>query len=228
MMRGALVVLTWLLLAALAVAQPARAPYGPVSSGISAASPLPTMRTTGYTAFTTNPAGGNITMFDSPVGISMTETDFGGDNLNAACKTTPIPPYTITAHVTVTQDWENARGWAGLAWFDPTNTAMVATGPLAATDLTPHHTSVFSLIFTNPTTWSQTTIGGAYSYSPSAWVRYQDDGTNWTISWSADGFNYYQFFHNPKFASYTQVCIFLSANGSNAGASFNSYTETSP
>jgi hypothetical protein len=226
-MRAALAVLAWLI-AAPGFAQPAGGPFGPVSSGPTNGAPIPTMRSAGYTAFTTNPAGSNATIADTPVGITIASTNFGGTNINAACKPVPTPPYTITAHVTLTQEWAAGNSWAGLAWFDPSNTALVVTGPLAATDVTPHHPSIYSLIFSNPTTWSQTTIGGAYTYSPSAWVRYADDGVNWTISWSADGINFYRFFHNPKFPSYTQVCIFLSASGSDAAASFDTYSETSP
>ena len=225
-MRAALAVLAWLI-ATPGFAQPAGGPFGPVSSGPAAAS-IPTMRSTGYTAFTTNPAGGNATIADSPVGITLASTDQGIDNLNAACKPNPTPPYTITTHVTLTQEWAAGNSWAGLAWYAPTTNALIATGPLAATDVTPHHPSLYSLIFSSPTTWSQSTLGGVYTYSPAEWVRYQDDGVNWNIQWSADGINFYPLYHTVKFPEYTRVCIFVSAHGSNAAASFDTYTETSP
>jgi hypothetical protein len=218
------------LLAALALAwcllAPASAQPGPVSSA--AAVPVPTMASTGYSGFTTNPAGANSAMFDSPVGISMTSTDQGIDNINASCKTHPAIPYTVTTKVTLTQEWQNGDSWAGLVWRNPTSQNLVVTGALAATDLTPHRATVYSLLFNDPVTFSGSPIGHMTDWAPYAWIRYSETTTNWVIQWSADGVNFLTIFNGAKTAGFTQICLYLSAHGSNAAASFSTYTETSP
>jgi hypothetical protein len=226
-MRRLLVValLAWCLLAPASSAQ-----YGPgpVSGGSTATVPVPTMANTGFTSFTTQPAGSNITMADSPVGISMASTDQGRDNINAACKNTPAVPYTVTTRVTLTQEWQNGDSWAGLVWRNPTSQNLVVTGALAATDLTPHRATVYSLLFSDPITFTGSAIGNATDWAPYAYIRYSETSANWIIQWSADGVNFLSLYNGVKTAGYSQICIYLSAHGGPAAASFNFYSQTSP
>src|SRR5215469_14790416 len=66
----------------------------------STGSSVPTMASTGYSGFTT--AQGTATMFNTPVGLTLQDVDQGADTIRAACKSPPVPPYTLTGKFSLT------------------------------------------------------------------------------------------------------------------------------
>src|SRR5262249_18425694 len=77
---------------------------------------VPTMASTGFSAFT-DPQGG-ATLTDAVNGVSLADTGHSGANvLRNVCKTAPAAPYTVTAKVVGSA--AAAMGgdtWAGIGW----------------------------------------------------------------------------------------------------------------
>ena len=197
---------------------------------------VPTMASTGFTAFTTTQ--GTATLTNTTAGVTISDTDQGADTIRAACKNAPTPPYTLTGLISLTASYGPVGdSWGGLAWRDSTNGHIIGYGILASQGAPPpeHGTpTVWSIDFSTPTTFAGTSEGQVFTYAPTIWIQISDTGTTAIQRYSMDGVNFLTLSSVAKAAGYLgsagykQVCFFASAHGSDAKATLRSYAESSP
>jgi hypothetical protein len=192
------------------------------------------MAGTGFAAFTTTQ--GTATISDSPIGIVLADTDQGTDTIRAACKTAPATPYTLKGKFSLTALYggtvDSADSWGGFAWRSASNGHLQAYGILnEAINLVP---ALFSIDFSDPTTYGGSSEANFDTWQTTIWISLSDDGTNASLGYSMDGINFNQLYSVAKSSGflsatgYSQVCIFVSAHGSAAKLSLQSYSQTSP
>jgi hypothetical protein len=206
-------------------------------AGSPSAGPVPTMASTGFVTFTTPQDTASV--FDTPIGVTVADVDQHADTMRALCKPAPATPYTLTGKFTLNAAFgANNFGatipdsWGGFAWFDDATTKLIGWGILNQTF--DKFASVYSIDFTNYNTYANSAETQVDTFSPTLWIKAGDDGTNIIQQYSMDGTNYIQANSFPKTGSFlgtngfNHICIFVSAHGSDAKLSLQSYTESSP
>lgn len=216
----------FLLLAAIVSAQDV---FPPASGG--AVASVPTLASTGFSSFTTHPQT-SATIADTPAGIALSSPDYGSDNINAACQAAPATPYTLTGQFTLLQSWYvNGDSWGGFAWRDAVSQKIVGYGLLPYNLGESVAPSAYSIDFSDPLTYAGSNEGHFVHGTPSAYLRIADDGTSVYESVGYDGQNFLPVSTVLKSSGYlgasgyNQVCLFLSAHGSAAALTLQSYSK---
>jgi hypothetical protein len=191
---------------------------------------VPTRASTGFSTFATQ--RGTATLADTAIGIQLADVDQGADTIRAVCKNAPATPYTLTGKFTLTAAYGpgGPDSWGGFAWRDKRTGHIQGYGIVnEEINFVP---SLFSIDFRDYVTTNWTGEGYVDTYSPTMWIRIADDGLTVTESYSMDGGGFNHLWSAPKTAAYlgsggyNQVCIFVSAHGSDAKLTLHRYSHT--
>jgi hypothetical protein len=225
-----------LVLAALLGAVARGGGYNPGSS----AAAVPTMASTGFSAFT-DPQG-TASLSDSPSGIVLGDAGEGGTNIaRLVCKSAPSTPYTAIGKIAMNINvgvGAATDNWGGLAWRKSgasgsapiIMSGLVEWGPGAGTQ------GVFANNFTNFNTFAGTvTMSTGINWSPfGIYFGLKDDGTNVTFSYGPDAATLKPAFSTTKAAgflgagNYNDICLMINAKGQDTTIVLEYYKETSP
>jgi hypothetical protein len=149
---------------------------------------VPTLASTGLSS-TFNFS--NATVSDSAAGIVISGLETGGTNVRGIYKTAPATPYTITALVTQTGP-TSSYAFTGIGFYDPITGRIENICYTAIPSVQPN---VSVPAFYSATSYSNN-VGTLWPDSANInlpiWLRLQNDGTNVTYSYSADGVNFWQ------------------------------------
>jgi hypothetical protein len=211
--------------------------------GVSA--PVPTMASTGFSAFT-DPQGSAV-LADSPEGVLLSDPDEGANNVRTVCKSAPTPPYFIIARVAVASIWDNAGNEGiGIGWRDSGSGKSILHGLF-------NNSSGQNIFFAfNFTAWNNFSSiasngGGSWLWgSTEAVLTLEDDGSNVTASFSSfipstsgggaaqvpsGGDATFSYAKSGGFlgsSGYNQVCLMAFAQSSAVFGVLKYYNETTP
>ena len=159
---------------------------------------------------------GAASVVDTNGGILLTGPAGAGDNLRVRYKTAPSVPYTVTVYLEpLTGDQSSANGATFGVGF-----RQSIDGKLHLLMLRQNSAgSLFSIKFTNETTFSATYTSATFStlnvnQFPIKWLRIQDDNTSRKLFWSTDGFTWVEFHSigRTDFLTADQILFFVNAN----------------
>lgn len=170
-------------------------------------STLPTLSGTGLT--TAYNQSGTFSAADSSVGISMSDTNQGGWNMEGVLTAYPTPPFTLTTLISTEPLGVNNVG-VGLV------IAASTTGKAYYFDATYNSAFQVQLNQANgPTSWDSTIYSPALSGSY-VWMQIVDNGTTITFNVSNDGVTFV-----PIGASITKSSSWLAGNFNFVGVAIN-------
>lgn len=159
---------------------------------------------------------GTATVTQASGGAIYEKAPSGGSNLRAMVKTAPATPYTLTALLAPTAGGNNVR--SGLCWYDSGSGKFATFSFWAQASGDPGfeyaawtNSTSFSSNSSNGFTSGPCTIGGP------CFMRLADDGTNRTVSISADGVSFIQLATNGHTQFLTPDSIGFFAYGDSAG-----------
>lgn len=204
--------------------------------GAFGSSSVPTMASTGFSAFTDSQ--GTATLADTSAGVTLNDTFQGANVMRTVCKAAPATPYTVTGKLAIGTNLVGlaADVWAGLTWrntgaADTTKALLsglfIEGGPqigMAVNDMT------------NATTYAGTSEAAVTPSPgvPEIWFALRDDGTAITYSWSADGVRLHPLLTENKSGSflgasgYNKICLYVNAKAAETSITLERYSESSP
>jgi predicted alpha/beta hydrolase len=217
---------------------------------------VPTLASTGFpSTFTTAPGSPShtATIANTAAGITLTQTDFSADNINTACKATPTAPYTISGKFITDQAFglfaassasNTFDSGGGFAYRDSGTGKIVtffsglAAGTAESSGSSPAWSwkpPSFYVIDWSDATTAAAGEANAIVLSPILYEQLKDDNAGHIqVNFSFDGAAYIPLLTITKASGYlgatgyNQVCLFVSAHGSNTAISLAAYSQTSP